>query len=119
MSQTGFNYLDELSPEERSTVIKQTREYWNSLTVEQRTAHLATYYEAIRNKIKEKSGLITQEEAIKEIINVDIPLAKEEAIEELTRNGRLDVAHDLRRRRLGIDTLEIFLFDQDTGEPIP
>ena len=119
MSQTGFNYLDELSPEERTTVIKQTKEYWNSLSQEQRTAHLATYHEAIREKMKEKGGLITQDEAAKEIINEDIPQLKQEAIEEATRNGRLDIAHDLRRRRLGVDTLEIFLFDEDTGEPIP
>ena len=119
MSQTGFNYLDELSPEERTTVIKQTRAYWNSLTQEQRTAHLATYHEAIREKLKEKSGLITQEEAAREIINQDIPMAKEEAIKEAIRFGRLDIAHDLRLRRIGVDTLEIFLFDEDTGEPIP
>jgi hypothetical protein len=79
---------------------------------------MATYYEAIREKMKEKGGLITQEEAIREIINIDAPQAKEEAIEEAERNGRLDIANDLRRKRIGVDVLKIKLYDEDTGREI-
>ncbi len=47
-----------------------------------------------------------------------MPRIKQEAIEEAEQNGRQDIADDLRRRRLGVDTFAILLFDEDTGKPI-
>ncbi len=51
--------------------------------------------------------MITQDQAIREILNVDFPKAKQEAIEEAERNGRFDIADDLRHRRFGFDAFTI------------
>jgi hypothetical protein len=51
-------------------------------------------------------------------LNVDLPKLKQEAIEEAYRNDRPDIAQDLKRRRLGVDTFEIRLYDESTGKPI-
>ncbi len=57
-------------------------------------------------------------DVIREILNVDMPKQKQAAIEEAERNGRPDTAEDLRHKRLGVDLLEIRLFDEDTGKEI-
>jgi hypothetical protein len=43
---------------------------------------------------------------MREILNVDMPKLKQEAVEEAKRNGRFDIAADLRLWRLGVDRLE-------------
>ncbi len=43
---------------------------------------------------------------MREILNVDMPKLKQEAVEEAKRNGRFDIAADLRLWCLGVDTLE-------------
>ncbi|MDQ4066473.1 MAG: hypothetical protein M3114_02665 [Thermoproteota archaeon] len=118
---TGINYLDELSPQERTQVFKQAKEHWNSLTAEQRTEHLAEYYKTIREKKRADGGRLMNVpdiDVVREILNVDMPKQKQAAIEEAERNGRPDIAEDLRRKRLGVDVLEIKLYDQDTGKEI-
>lgn len=94
---------------ERKHAFENARQFHNSLTEEQRVQHLEVYYRMIREKRKANPLLmhkgISDEETIREIINVDIPRIKQEAIEEAIRNGRPDIANDLRRRRLGVDTL--------------
>jgi hypothetical protein len=118
---TGVNYIDELSPQERAQVFKQAKEHWNSLTVEQRTEHLAKYYKAIREKKRADGGRLMNVpdiDVVREILNVDMPKQKQAAIEEAERNGRPDIAEDLRHKRLGVDVLEIKLYDQDTGKEI-
>ena len=57
-------------------------------------------------------------DVVREILNVDMPKQKQAAIEEAERNGRPDIAEDLRHKRLGVDVLEIKLYDQDTGKEI-
>jgi hypothetical protein len=118
---TGINYLDELSPQERTQVFKQAKEHWNSLTVEQRTEHLAEYYKAIREKKRADGGRLMNVpdiDVVREILNVDMPKQKQAAIEEAERNGRPDIAEDLRHKRLGVDLIEIRLFDESTGKEI-
>jgi hypothetical protein len=118
---TGINYLDELSPQERAQVFMQAKEHWNSLTVEQRTEHLAKYYKTIREKKRADGGRLMNVpdiDVVREILNVDMPKQKQAAIEEAERNGRPDIAEDLRHKRLGVDVLEIKLYDQDTGKEI-
>ena len=68
--------------------------------------------------MREKGGLITEQDAAKEILNVDLPRAQQEAIEEAEKNGRYDLANELKRRRIGVDTFAIVLIDEETGEPI-
>ena len=41
------------------------------------------YYTKIGEKMRPKGGLITQEQAIREIANVDIPAEKERVIENI------------------------------------
>jgi hypothetical protein len=106
---TGFTYLDGLSPKQRTEVFRKEKHHWNSLTVEERTQCLSDCYELIREKMKSKNGLITQEQAVKEIINVDFPVALQEAIEEADRNHDLQLAQELRKRHFGIDTFAIKL----------
>ena len=57
-------------------------------------------------------------DVVREILNVDMPKQKQAAIEEAERNGRPDIAEDLRHKRLGVDVLEIKLYDQDMGKEI-
>jgi hypothetical protein len=76
---TGINYLYELSPQERTQVFKQAKEHWNSLTVEQRTEHLAKYYKAIREKKRADGGRLMNVpdiDVVREILNVDMPKQK-------------------------------------------
>jgi hypothetical protein len=54
---TAFNYIDELSFEEQATLFKQAKAHWDSLSVEERTRHMAIYYEAIREKSNNLVGL--------------------------------------------------------------
>jgi Salt tolerance down-regulator len=111
---TGFDYIDNLSKEDRIKAFNNVREHWLSLTPEERTQYLDDYYTAIREKMKSKSGLITHDEAIKEIINVDFPKIKEEAIKEAEQNGRFDIAEDLKRKeRFGIDYLATNLISEE------
>jgi hypothetical protein len=44
---------------------------------------MMVYYTKIREKMRAKDGLITQEQAIREIANVDIPAEKERVIENI------------------------------------
>jgi hypothetical protein len=102
-------------------VFKQAKEHWNSLTVEQRTEHLAEYYKAIREKKRADGGRLMNVpdiDVVREILNVDMPKQKQAAIEEAERNGRPDIAEDLRHKRLGVDLIEIRLFDESTGKEI-
>jgi hypothetical protein len=57
-------------------------------------------------------------DVVREILNVDMPKQKQAAIEEAERNGRPDIAEDLRHKRLGVDLIEIRLFDESTGKEI-
>ena len=119
ITKTGFDYLDNLSSDsERAEAFKNIREHWNSLTQEERVKALDTYYTLIREKMREKGGLITEQDAAREILNIDLPRAQQEAIEEAEKNGRYDLANELKRRRIGVDTFAIVLIDEETGEPI-
>ena len=118
---TGINYLDGVSPQERAQVFNQAKEHWNSLTVGQRTEHLAKYYKTIREKKRADGGRLMNVpdiDVVRKILNVDMPKQKQAAIEEAEGNGRPDIAEDLRHKRLGVDLIEIRLFDEDTGKEI-
>ena len=68
-------------------------------------------------KTKSKGGLITHDEAIKEIINVNFPKIKEEAIKKAEQNGRFDIAEDLKRKeRFGIDYVATNLLSEEEEE---
>lgn len=67
--------------------------------------------------MKSKGGLITHYEAIKEIINVNFPKIKEEAIKKAEQNGRFDIAEDLKRKeRFGIDYVATNLISEEEEE---
>lgn len=118
-TKTGFDYLDNLtSDSERAQAFKNIRGHWNSLTQEERVKALDTYYTLIREKMREKGGLTTEQDAAREILNFDLPRAQQAAIEEAEKNGRYDFANELKRRRIGVDTFAIVLIDEETGEPI-
>ena len=78
---TGFNYVDELSPSGRARVFKQTKEFWDSLTVEERTRAYALYYEAIREKkLSDPNRYMNMQDRdiMREILNVDMSKLKQE-----------------------------------------
>jgi len=117
---TGFNYLDELSDEERALVFKQTKEFWDSLTVEQRSEYYDAYYTAIREKRRSNpllmNNFVRDTEVAREILNVDLPKVKQEAIAEADRNNNLLIAEDLRRRRIGVDTFAIEIIEEEEDD---
>ena len=117
---TGLTYLDELSKEERKQAFKNVREYWSSLTPEERTHSLDVYYTLIRENKKANCWRlmnVSDFDIMREIINVDLPKVKEETIKELEQHGRFDIAQDLRERRIGVDTFAIkFIVDDDNEE---
>jgi hypothetical protein len=53
--------------------------------------------------MKSKGGLITQDQAIKEIINVDVPKNNEDTIAALEEGGYFHLANKLREKRAGVD----------------
>jgi hypothetical protein len=113
---TGLKYLDEFSKEERKQAFKNMREYWSTLTPEQQTQHFDTYYTVIREKKKENDGRLMNAsdfDVMREVINVDLPKVRENAILEAEKNGRLDIAQDLRERRIGLDTFAINIVEED------
>jgi hypothetical protein len=99
---TGIKYIDELTPTERRLFEKRTQELILSLTPEQRVQSLDRFYTAIRKKIREKGGLITQDEAIRQIMNVDIPNQLEQTLKDISKNDP-DVAARLRSNISGVD----------------
>jgi hypothetical protein len=115
-----LDLYDNLSPEERRIAIRNAKLYFRSLTPEQR----AQNWELWRSYVREQRRLydddmITEREIANRLINEELPETVMAAIEEAEKNGRQDIAEDLKRRRFGIDTFEIVLTDEDTGEPIP
>jgi hypothetical protein len=64
--------------------------------------------------MREHGGMITEREIANRLINEELPETVMAAIEEAEKNGRQDIAEDLKRRRIGIDTFEIVLIDEDT-----
>jgi hypothetical protein len=93
--------------------------YWDSLKPEEKERTMNELNEMIRTKIKEHGGKMTRRQALLEFLNIDVPRGRQLAIEEAIQNGRLDIAKDLDKRWFGINTFEIELRDEDTGELIP
>jgi hypothetical protein len=108
---TGFNYLDDLSDEQLADYLQRFEQHWNSLSPARRKEHFEAYYEAIKGKRKSdpKFMNMSQEDIMREILNVDMPRQHQLAIEEAEREGRHRDAELLRSKRPGIDyfTLEI------------
>jgi hypothetical protein len=119
MKKTGLDLYDNLSPEERRVAIRNARLYLQSLTPEQRAQNLDGWYSYVREQKRQYGDMITEREIANRLINEELPETVMAAIEEAEKNGRQDIAADLKRRRIGIDTFEIDLVDEDTGEPVP
>jgi acyl-CoA reductase-like NAD-dependent aldehyde dehydrogenase len=115
----GINFLDRLSNEDRKLAIENSAKHWQSLTPEQKAERLYLYYAMLRQKQREHGGMITTMDAVNEFFDKDLPAEVQGAIEEAEQNGRFNIAAELRSRRFGVDTFEIILVDEDTGEPIP
>jgi hypothetical protein len=60
----------------------------------------------IREKMRAKGGLITQEQAIREIANVDIPAEKEWLGENMWKGGNIQLAEELKKIGLGVDDVD-------------
>jgi hypothetical protein len=73
----------------------------------------------LRQEQREHGGMIKNIVAVNEFFSRDLPAAQAAVVKEAEHNGRLDIAADLKRRRFGVDTFEIILIDEDTGDPIP
>ena len=56
--------------------------------------------------MRAKGGLITQEHAIREIANVDIPAEKERFVENMWKGGDIQLAEQLKKIRLGVDDVD-------------
>ena len=67
---------------------------------------MIVYYTKIREKTRAKGGLITQEQAIREIANVDIPAEKERFVENMWKGGDIQLAEQLKKIRLGVDDVD-------------
>jgi len=108
---TGINYLDELSPEDQREALKNIEEFRASLTEEQRMQRLQDSFEIIKQIRKEEPELtanLSDIEIAKAFVNSHhLEQMKQEMIEILERNGAHDAAQDLKKRRLGIDTLSV------------
>jgi hypothetical protein len=82
--------------------------FWGSLSQEERTAHFKTHYRLIREKkLSDPDKFMKDEDAVREILNLDLPRAEEEAIQEAIRNGRPNIDKDLHKHRIGVGTFEI------------
>ena len=92
---TGFNYLDKLDPQERAEFFKRRREYWNSLSIEERTKLLNRWYTAIRKK-RQQNPLLRDAKAVPDIevariiLNEDMPRAADKAVIEASEKGHVD-----------------------------
>ena len=64
------------------------------------------YFRIYREKMRTKGGLITQEQAIREIANVDIPAEKERFVGNIRKGGNIQLAEELKKIRLGVDDVD-------------
>lgn len=56
--------------------------------------------------MRAKDGLITQEQAVREIANVDIPVEKERFVENIPNGGNIQLAEELKKIRLGVHDVD-------------
>lgn len=99
---TGFNYLDELTREERIELIKMSTEHWNSLATEEQAKAVVDFEARIREKKREGGGLMqfmNNVEVLGEMINVDLEEHRQGAIEEADQHNNLLLAEKLRKLR--------------------
>lgn len=114
-NKTGYDFLDRLSKKEQIELKRKYQAHLDSLTPEQRVESLNLHYQSIRKKMKSKGGLITQEQALKEIINVDAPRIIEEIAADFEQGGYFHIANKLRAKRFGVD----YLYLDELFELIP
>ena len=67
---------------------------------------MIVYYTKIREKMRAKGGLITQEQAIREIANMDIPAEKEWFGENMWKGGNIQLVKELQNIRLDVDDVD-------------
>lgn len=70
------------------------------------SSYVIVYYTKIREKMRAKDGLITQEQAVREIANVDIPVEKERFVENIPNGGNIQLAEELKKIRLGVHDVD-------------
>lgn len=119
---TGIDYLDRMSPEERKTAFRNLKIFHASKTPEERAATIAAVQEDIRKKRRE-NPLLTANMSDKDIArahinSIDFEWMKQKLIELAERTGNYQMAADLKRRKLLVDTFEIKLKNEETGEEI-
>jgi hypothetical protein len=56
--------------------------------------------------MRAKGGLITQEQAIRELANVNIPAEKERFVENIWKGGNIQLAEELKKIWLGVDDVD-------------
>jgi L-rhamnose mutarotase len=97
---TGFDYIDNLTDEERADYFQTHRTIWNYMPTEKRAEIMTTYYELIRKKRKENPLLmhsgVSDTEIMREILNVDMPQQLEKTIDESVKNGYFESSEYLR-----------------------
>jgi hypothetical protein len=117
---TGFEYWDSLSHEDRKEARRNYMAAWELMTPEERGKFIADFQAVIREKQRENGGRLmnaSSYDVLREMMNVDLPKATEEAAAEVERYGYLELAQHLRRQKVGVENIKINIVD-DNGKVV-
>jgi hypothetical protein len=111
---TGFEYLDNLTKEERKEVKRKYMAEWKSMSPQERGKFIDEFQAMIRAKQRADGGRLmnaSSYDVLREILNVDEPKSREGAAVEAERYGYLELANHIRRQKIGVENIKINIVD--------
>ena len=75
---------------------------------------MSELFAIVRGTLRAHGGIMTQQDAIKDFLNNDLPHSIEDAAQEMGKAGYVDVARSMQETRWGVDKLSIEITDDES-----